>query len=211
MSATTRTTIGIMAALVATLALGLAPASANVRFDDDVIPAYARIAAGPVTGGVEEVFHTAEWAAIPFYRPPACVPADFNLLDFFDIPRVFGCGPQTVQTSTIWRNGPGIDQAPIMAQSRGLGAVPVWFVSWPELEAAMADGELTIGELAGLPSLLVGTASFYTETLHPTQAAQVPLTVFVARGMLDDGRSFQAQATRSGGAGRLTHVRIAFG
>jgi hypothetical protein len=203
MSISTRTTIAVVAALIVTLALGLAPASANVRIDDDVVPFYARI------GG--EVYHDGAWAAIPFYRPPACIPADFNLLDFFDVPRVFGCGPQTVQTSTIWRNGPGIDAAPIMAKSRGLGAVPVWFVSLPQLQAAMADGELTIGELAGLPSRLVGTASFYTETLHPTQAAQVPLTVFVARGMLDDGRSFQAQATRSGGAGGLTHVRIAFG
>jgi hypothetical protein len=199
----------VMAALFVTTALGITPATANIRFADDLIPAYARIAAGPVTGGVEEVFHTDEWAVIPFYRPPECVPAGFNLLDFFDIPAVFGCGPQTVQTATIWRNGPGIDDAPIMAHSQGLGAMPVWFVSWPELESAIADGELTIGELADLPSLLVGTASFYTETLHPTQAAQVPLTVFVARGTLADGRIFEAQATRSGGAGRLTHVRIA--
>ena len=168
------------------------------------------MAAGPVTGGVQEVFHTEEWAVIPFYRPPGCVPASFNLLDFFDIPGAFFCGPQTVQTATIWRNGPGIDDAPIMAKSRGLGEMPVWFVRWPELEAAIADGELTIRDLEGLPSLLVGTASFYTETLHPSQAAQVPLTVFVARGTLEEGGSFQAQATRSGGAGRLTHVRIAF-
>jgi hypothetical protein len=204
MSISTRTTIAVVAALIVTLALGLAPASANVRIDDDVVPFYARIGAG-------EVYHDGAWAAIPFYRPPACIPADFNLLDFFDVPRVFGCGPQTVHTSTIWRNGPGIDAAPIMAKSRGLGAVPVWFVSVPQLQAAMADGELTIGELAAIPSLLVGTASLYTETLQPTQGAQVPLIVFVAQGALEDGRSFQAQATRSGGAGRLTHVRIAFG
>ena len=202
--------LALVGALAMTSALGLAPASADVRIADDVVPAYARMAAGPVTGGVQEVFHTEEWAVIPFYRPPGCVPASFNLLDFFDIPGAFFCGPQTVQTATIWRNGPGIDDAPIMAKSRGLGEMPVWFVRWPELEAAIADGELTIGDLEGLPSLLVGTASFYTETLHPSQAAQVPLTVFVARGTLEDGGSFQAQATRSGGAGRLTHVRIAF-
>ena len=205
------TVLATVGALAMTSALGSVPASANVRIADDLVPAYARIAAGPVTGGVEEVFHTEDWAVIPFYRPPGCVPAGFNLLDFFDIPGAFFCGPQTVQTTTIWRNGPGIDDAPIMAKSRGLGAMPVWFVSWPELEAAIADGELTISELGSLPSLLIGTASFYTETLHPGQAAQVPLTVFVARGTLEDGRSFQAQATRSGGAGRVTHVRIAFG
>jgi hypothetical protein len=202
--------LAILGVLVMTPIVGSAPASANVRIADDLVPAYARIAAGPVTGGVEEVFHTDDWAVIPFYRPPECVPAGFNLLDFFDIPGAFFCGPQTVRTATIWRNGPGIDDAPIMAKSQGLGEMPVWFVTWPVLEVAIADGELTIGELESLPSLMVGTASFYTETLHPGQAAQVPLIVFVARGMLEDGRSFQAQATRSGGAGRLTHVRIAF-
>jgi hypothetical protein len=202
--------LAILGVLVMTPIVGSAPASANVRIADDLVPAYARIAAGPVTGGVEEVFHTDDWAVIPFYRPPECVPAGFNLLDFFDIPGAFFCGPQTVRTATIWRNGPGIDDAPIMAKSQGLGEMPVWFVTWPVLEVAIADGELTIGELESLPSLMVGTASFYTETLHPGQAAQVPLIVFVARGTLEDGRSFQAQATRSGGAGRLTHVRIAF-
>jgi len=202
--------LAIVGSLAMTSALGSVPASANVRIADDLVPAYARIAAGPVTGGVEEVFHTEDWAVIPFYRPPECVPAGFNLLDFFDIPGAFFCGPQTVRTATIWRNGPGIDDAPIMAKSRGLGEMPIWFVSWPELEAAIGDGELTIGELGSLPSLLIGTAGFYTETLHPSQAARVPLTVFVARGTLEDGRSFQAQATRSGGAGRVTHVRIDF-
>ena len=200
--------LAVLVALAITLSLGVAPASANVRIADDQIPAYARIAAGPVTGGVDEVYHTDDWAVIPFYRPPECVPADFNLLDFFDIPGAFFCGPQTVQTATIWRNGPGIDDAPIHAKSSGLGAMPIWFVSWPELEVAIADGVLTIGELGSLPSLVKGTASFYTETLHP---GQIPLTVFVARGTLDDGGAFAAQATRSGGAGRLTHVRIAFG
>ena len=72
----------------------------------------------------------------------------------------------------------------------------------------MSDGTLTIGELAGLPSLLVGSASFYSETIHPTQAAQVPFIVFVARGTLEDGRLFHVQATRRGGAGGLTHVGI---
>jgi hypothetical protein len=116
-----------------------------------------------------------------------------------------------VQTASIWRNGPGINEAPIHAKSHGLGAMPVWFVSWPQLEVAIADGVLTIGELESLPSLVKGTASFYTETLRPGQAAQIPFIGFVARGTLDGGLSFTAQATSSGGAGRLTHVRIVLG
>ena len=29
--------------------------------------------------------HDGEWAAIPFYTQPTCVPSDFNLLNFFDV------------------------------------------------------------------------------------------------------------------------------
>lgn len=96
-------------------------------------------------------------------------------------------------------------------QVTGLGAVPVWFVSWPELEGAMSDGSLTISELAALPSLLTGTASKYTETIHTTQAAQVPFIATIAMGELTDGRTFRVQGTGRGGAGGLTHVGISFG
>jgi hypothetical protein len=189
-------------ALLMSMAIA-APASANVRFADDQIPAYARISAG-------EVVHDGEWAVIAFYRPPTCVPADFNLLDFFHVPDAFFCQPQTVQTATIWKDGPPNDPAPIHAKSRGLGAVPMWFVSWPELEAAMGDGVLTIGELESLPSLLKGTASFFTETLHPSEAANVGLLMIVARGVLEDGRSFRVHASSNGAVGGLTHVGITF-
>lgn len=50
--------------------------------------------------------------------------------------------PMTVEQFTIWKNGPETDPGPIHARSLGLGAVPVWFVAWPELEAAIADGGL---------------------------------------------------------------------
>ena len=47
---------------------------------------------GPVYARVERPFliHTDEWAAVLFYRDPACVPEDFNLLDMldFNFPRV---------------------------------------------------------------------------------------------------------------------------
>ena len=42
-----------------------------------------------------------EWAAIPFYRPADCIPADFNLLDFFD-PAAFAC-PSYVSGFEIWK------------------------------------------------------------------------------------------------------------
>ncbi|HEX6127715.1 MAG TPA: hypothetical protein VF071_01695 [Candidatus Limnocylindria bacterium] len=202
--------MGAAFALLLAASLGSAPAAAGVRLEGFGIPAYARIAGPAVDGGIEEVYHNDQWAVIPFYRPPACVPADFNLLLFFDIPAVFACGPQSVSDATIWRHGPAQDLAPTHVQVTGLGAVPVWFVTWPELEGAMSDGSLTITELAGLPSLQTGSAALYAETIHTTQAAQVPFIATVAAGELSDGRSFRVQATRSGGAGGLTHVGISF-
>lgn len=199
--------LGRAPAILVVVGVLLIPASsvaANVRVEGGgVVPFYARIERG-------EVFHTDDWAAIVFYRPPACVPVDFNLLAFFDAPRAFGCTPPTVDGFTIWKNGPGIDPAPIQSELRGLGAVPVWFVSWPELQAAIADGVLTIGELAALPSRVIGSAGFYQETLHPEQAARNGKIEFVARGALEDGRSFQVQAALNHAAGRLTHMRIVF-
>ena len=150
------------------------------------VPFYARIEP-------HYVVHTDEWAAIVFYRPPGCVPDDFNLLDFYDF-GAFGCTPATTDGFIIWAGEPGIS-APIQMKLHGLGAVPVWFVAWPELEPALADGILTVPELQDMDSLLIGSASFYSETLHPDGGAQVPMINQVAHGMLDDGRSFQLSAT----------------
>lgn len=92
---------------------------------------------------------------------------------------------------------------------RGLGAVPVWFVAWPQLEAALLDGSLTMPELEALSSLLEGSAGFYSETLHPDGGAKVPMINQVACGTLDDGRPFQLHSifVTTG----VMNVRIKFG
>ena len=163
------------------------------------VPFYARIERG-------EAYHTDEWAAIVFYRSPECVPDDFNLLDFYD----FGasdCKPPTTDGFIIWSGEPWIS-APIQMQLHGLGAVPVWFVSWPELQGAIEDDSLTVPELEGMPSLMIGSASFYKETLHPTGGAQVPMINFVAGGSLEGGQSFRVHATLV--TVGVTHVQIGF-
>lgn len=148
-------------------------------------PFYARL--------IFDIAGTEEQSAVVFYRDPACIPANFNLLQFFDIPRAFGC-PLTVEGFVIWRNGPPpVDQAPMQQKLFGTGAVPVWFVSTSDLEAAVADGVLTIGELGALPSLVVGTATFFHETLHPTEGATRGMIELNARGTLLDGRTFRLQ------------------
>jgi hypothetical protein len=163
------------------------------------LPYYARIQDG-------EVFHDGEWAVIVFYRPTDCVPDDFNLLSFDDF-GASGCGPPTTDGFIIWYGEPG-DTPPIQIKLRGLGAVPVWFVAWPELEAAVADGTLLMSELEAMSTRKTGSASFYTETLHPTGVVKVPMINYVAHGLLDDGPSFKVHVTLV--TGSHMDVRITF-
>lgn len=174
--------VATAAALVVVLSGQSAHADVNLAFPGESpgVPAYARIEPSGA-------FHTQEWAAVPFYRLPACVPDDFNLMSFFDIPRAFGC-PLTVEGHEVWDSGPGQEPAPNQVVTT-TGGVPMWFASWPELEEAMSDGVLTIAELSGLDSLVVGTADSYQEVLHPGE-----MIVINARGTLSDGRSFRFHA-----------------
>ncbi len=190
-----------------TLALAMAGvvqgAERNSQTSNDV-PFYARLERG--------LIHTdGEWAAIAFYRPPSCVRVDFNLLDFFDAPAAFGCNatpePYLVGFG-IYRGGPFDPPIQSRLQLVRGQTMPVWFVKWSDLEDAIADNNLTIGELEGLGSLLKGEAAFYTETLHPSQAAQQTMTDIVAFGYLDDGGTFIYQATETHGT--LRHVKIDF-
>lgn len=187
------------------LAAGFAYGSVRllVPEEDPGGPYYARIEFGLV-------HHTEEWAAIAFYRDPSCVPATFNLLRFFDpnVPRVFGC-TLTVEGFDVWKNGPPpVDMAPIQSKLTGLGAVPVWFVSWPELQGALADNILTKQELLALSSLQMGTATFFKEVLHPLGGAQQSALALVARGTLADGRTFSYHAVEAAGELRLVQIDI---
>jgi hypothetical protein len=151
------------------------------------VPAYARIER--VDGRVF-VHNDGKWAAISFYREPSCVPEDFNLLDFFDAPRAFGC-ELTVEGFEIWRNGPWAgDAGPIQTVSFGLGAVPVWFVRSAELQDKVDDDVLTAGELEACATLRKGSAFSFKETLHPAGIAQQTKLQLVARGTFEDGGTF---------------------
>lgn len=184
-----RTSVLAGATLLTLIGAGSTGAEVNLRVPDDTlgIPAYAR---------VERPFrsHTDEWAAIVFYRDPECVPADFNLLDLMDFPRAFDCR-LTVSGFEVWDNGPGIDGGPRHAYSSGHG-VPVWFVPWSILQAALADDVLTMTELESLVPLK-GSATTFHEVIHPlvppgtTGGAKVPHLTITAFGVLPDGRSFQ--------------------
>jgi hypothetical protein len=195
-----RVLVVLMVAIL--LLLPASAASANVRLPEGATPYYARFA-------WDEIYHTDEWAVIIFYRLPNCIPADFNLNDAFDVNlydpnAVFPCVPApTTSGYAIWEQAPwegGV--APKQAELKGLGAVPVWFISWPALQEAMKDG-LYIDELRSLLHSdandnavgLVGSASYYHETLRPIQAVRIGILEINANGVLEDGRTFKVHAT----------------
>ncbi len=169
---------------------------AAIRVDADP-PFYAIIKNNTADG--QEIYHDDEWAAISFLRDPACVPEDFNLLDLLDFtpafpdgpPRPFLC-PLTVDGLEIWETGPGLDPSPIQFHLRGRGAVPVWFVSWPDLQTLIADNSLTITELRSMPSLRIGSATLFTfENIPGDPPSMVSVN---AAGKLANGTRFQFHA-----------------
>jgi hypothetical protein len=195
--------LGVVMVVALGLVQGVVSAQSPKREDPVASPFYLR-----------EVFGTGEWSVIYFYRPPECVPRDFNLSLFFDVPRVFECAPMTVDAFAVWETGPRLDPfGPRQARARGLGAVPFWFVRTEDLRRVTRDDAYTIGDLEALDPLM-GTARFFTEVLHPEGAAKNPLLVVNARGTLEDGRSFRVHISVTfGNEHRDEHrvTRISFG
>ncbi|MGH9846554.1 MAG: hypothetical protein ACREEM_48265 [Blastocatellia bacterium] len=183
----------------------LFPSPPQYSEDFPGLPFHARIERDP--DGNPLVHHNEEWAAISFYHPPECVPPNFNLLDFFDF-GALNC-PTTVQGFLIFRSL-DISEGPRQLEVRALGAVPIWFVRWPVLQAAIADNVLTIGELAGLSTLIKGSADFFHEITHPGIAGpgQLDNGIYAASGTLADGRRFQFESTELGW--RIIRTRIVF-
>jgi hypothetical protein len=169
--------------------------------EDPGPPFYARVGL--------QFFDNGQWIAISFYRQPECIPADFNLLQFFHFPGgpghpgAFGC-PLLVSGFLLTEADAPPGTFPKRVHLQGV-TVPVWFVDSAAFRAAAADGELTIGDLQAL-SPLQGVARFYHETLHPRTGEH--LIVIEARGDLPDGRRFAFFATQV--EDELEFLRIAF-
>ena len=171
-------------------------------------PSYSELAS-------DFVFHTERDAAIVFWRSTDCVPEDFNLLLNLDLtpafpggpPRPFVC-PLTVEGVATWHD-PAADPFPYQVRVRGSGAVPIWFVAWPELQASMSDSILTIAELVVLPSLRIGHASFYQESImNSTQGQRHPSSATNARGLTDDGKPFRFHVSEKLQAGERDYLSV---
>lgn len=187
--------LGMSALAVATLsasALAQPPLKLDFPSVSPGIPAYARLELLIPDFDVPRNEH---WAAIVFYRDPACVPANFNLGMFFDFPingpGAFGC-ELLIEGHELWANGPGSDPAPLYVLSRNSTPnLPVWFVSWPELQTLFDTGTVTITALETLPSLVRGWAWSFEEQLHPNGTAPDPAITMNARGRLEGGGQFE--------------------
>ena len=169
--------------------------------EDPGPPYYARVGL--------QVFDDGEWVAIPFYRPPSCIPADFNLLQFFhfpgpDGPGAFAC-PLLVSGFLLTEPDAPLGTFPRRVVLEGTD-VPVWFVPSSVFAEATVDGGLTVGELEHLQPVR-GLARSYHETLHPR--ADEHLIVIVARGALEDGRTFVFHAVHL--RDEIQSLGIAFG
>jgi hypothetical protein len=143
-----------------------------------------------------------EWVAIELVRERSCIPGDFNLMQFSDIPRAFGCH-LTIGGKEWWypedlADGPWTHVPPFPFQARlvGLPGMLMYFVKLSELNATIADGILTIGELESLPSFLAGHVDSYLQVQHNSNLGQAPgHSDTTSRGRLEDGRSFFYQKT----------------
>ncbi len=157
------------------------------------IPAYARL---ELLVPNFDVPNTRRWAAIVFYRDPACVPPDFDLGQFFHLPGPTGLGafacPLLVEGHEIWQNGPDTDRAPMYVRTRNaVPNLPIWFVEWNELRPILESGQVFIGDITALPSLVRGSAYWYEEALYPNGTAEIPGITLRSEGTFEGGGKFR--------------------
>lgn len=169
-------------------------------------PFYARTAPPP-----EPIYIVDGWAVIQFYRDPACIRGNFNLLQFFDPPAAFGCTLLVEGFALRGDDGP----VPKVVRQRGIAPIPFWFIPADAVLAAIQDGVLTIGELADLPGRLVGYATSFNEMQHASAPPAFgggghknPMLSQSALGTLEDGRRFEYHLTEIGVEVRAIELRF---
>jgi hypothetical protein len=185
------------------MAAANAPLIVDIPADHPGPPWYTPV----FSGGAEPPFgyipNDGTWAAVTFYRETSCVPADFNLLLVLDLapldppddprPRAFGCD-LTVSGRAWFEPAGGI---PTQERYIGLGAVPIYFALLSEVQSVAGDSpsdpdsdpDIYIGELAGLPSLNIGSADRLKIVIHNSnQGANPGHEVVDASGAITQGQ-----------------------
>jgi hypothetical protein len=150
------------------------------RLDGSQVPFYARAEPPSESGGF--AYRTDEWAAVVFYRQPACVPQSFNLFEFYDIPGAFACTP-TTEGHALHIEPLGM--TPPKESHLSGNAVPIWFVPWHgAFEQAVDAGVLTVAQLSAMPGLRKGVATHYQENLATIANHPAPKINVIARGYI---------------------------
>jgi hypothetical protein len=170
--------------------------------DDPGGPFYTR-----VSTILNQIFHDGETLAIPVYRDPSCIPADFDLLQAFHFPGPEGPGafacPLLVEGTLLIEPDAPLGTFPFQVITRG--PAQVWFVSYPAFRAAAADGDFTMAELLALQPLR-GQAEHFHEMLNPRMEDH--RVVITSQGILEDGRRFQFNVNHPGDRTRTLQIRI---
>lgn len=179
-----------------------APLIVDIPADHPGPPWYTLVFSGGAEPPSGYIPNDGTWAAVTFWRNPSCVPADFDLLLVLDLqpldppndarPRAFGC-ELTVNGRAWFAPEGGI---PTQERYIGLGAVPIYFVLLSEVQSVAGDSptdpdsdpDIYIGELAGLPSLNIGSADRFEMVIHNSnQGANPGHEVVDATGALTQG------------------------
>ena len=161
--------------------VALAKSEGLYRVESPMFPFYSRTEPTQDVGGFG--YHTDAWAAIVFYRDPACVPTDFNPFSFydFDFARVFSCA-SLVDGFSLHVEPDGVTPPKVSNLS---GAAAIWFVPWDdEFQQAVDAGSLTITQLENMDGVLKGVATQFRETLNSVENHPVPKINIAARGYI---------------------------
>lgn len=180
----------------------------NVPAQDPGPPFYTRVSPYPEV--FSQLFTDGRTVAIPVYRDPACIPADFNLFQMYDPPSeagpgAFGCRLLVGGDYLIEANAP-FGTIPFHINVRG--PAQIWFVDHGEFMARTADGILPWARLANeFTSVRVGTADHYNETHRPRLDPEHHV-IISAHGRLADGRRFQFNVNHRGSQTQSIMIRF---
>jgi hypothetical protein len=174
------------AAFCTIIAAGVALANTVFLVPEDGTPPFYHSVGGPFFPGDGSVFalNDGKWAVLPFYRDPDFPADEHDLINDFD-ENVFDASLFITGTFTL------TDDGQLFATTAQGTAVPVWFVKWKDLQKALGDGRLQMGELRAMKSLIKGTASSYSDDNQVFGVAPVSRLNLRAEGTLEDGRSFR--------------------
>jgi hypothetical protein len=180
-----------------------APLIRDIPADIPGPPVYTFVFSGGAEPPLGYIPNDGTWAAVTFRRDPSCVPADFDLLLVRDLqpldppndlrPRAFGC--ELTVSGRAWFEPEG--GIPTQERYVGLGAVPIYFVLLSEVQSIAGDSpadpdsdpDIYIGELAGLPSLNIGSADWFKFVTHNSnQGANPGHEVLDASGAITQGQ-----------------------